>query len=150
MSYVTEISKIIQELGNRYPPVGALAYKRGKARAIDLPSKLYCTDQLNQKSSQSDWFQNLACNFGPFGKKSYEGRGWKECKYQLDGINYLLKWVLKDNFCQPPTHTNSNFIINIKMPYTSVLVHLCHGWTMTEVNHAKMTGWTSLTAWWCF
>ena len=34
-------------LGNRYPPVGALAYRRGKARASDLPPQLQCNYQLN-------------------------------------------------------------------------------------------------------
>ena len=37
-------------LGNRYQPVGALAYRRGKARASDLPPQLQCSstdDQAN-------------------------------------------------------------------------------------------------------
>ena len=37
----------INKLGNRYPPVGALAYRRGKARASDLPPQLQCNYQLN-------------------------------------------------------------------------------------------------------
>ena len=54
-------------LGNRYPPVGALAYRRGKARASDLPPQLQCNYQLNWWSSQCDCFQNLAYNKGPIG-----------------------------------------------------------------------------------
>ena len=33
----TTTTTTTEELGNRYPPFGALAYRRGKARASDLP-----------------------------------------------------------------------------------------------------------------
>ena len=36
----------LRKLGNRYPPVGALAYRRGKARASDLPPQLQCNDKV--------------------------------------------------------------------------------------------------------
>ena len=92
------------KLGNRYPPVGALAYRQGKARAFDLPTQFCnaCTDQLNRTSSQSDWFQNLEfkaqaewdhkanCqNISAFEKKSCVGRGWKECKIQSWSIEKI-------------------------------------------------------------
>ena len=36
-SFKSFFSALTWKLGNRYPPVGALAYRRGKARASDLP-----------------------------------------------------------------------------------------------------------------
>ena len=106
----------ILKLGNRYPLVGALAYRRGKARASDLPPQLLqCNYQLNLWSSQCDCFQNLAYkakaesdhkayyqNISPFEKKSYLGRlvpyAIKTQKYQVAIFSLLTHIYLYTHF----------------------------------------------------